>query len=70
MTARALLDRGSNRVVEELAGQPQVLADMLDALGAIYKNLGQHERAREHLEPDHTEPMPVSSPNMCGNGES
>lgn len=27
-----------------------VLADMLDALGAIYKNLGQHEQAQRQLE--------------------
>jgi len=50
MTARALLDRGAERVTQTLAGQPQILADMLDALGEIYKNLGQHEQAQRYLE--------------------
>jgi serine/threonine protein kinase/DNA-binding winged helix-turn-helix (wHTH) protein len=50
MSARELLDRGSERLTETLAGEPRVLADLLDALGAIYKNLGRHEDAQRHLE--------------------
>jgi serine/threonine-protein kinase len=50
LSARALLDRGSERATKELAGEPRLLADLLDALGAIYKNLGLLHQAQGHLE--------------------
>lgn len=47
--ARAVLQRGLDRV-EELAQQPVVQAEMLDALGMVLVNMGQYPRARELLE--------------------
>jgi serine/threonine-protein kinase len=44
-TARAILRQGVARV-EGLAGQPLVQARMLDALGMVFVNLGEYERAR------------------------
>lgn len=42
VTVRTLLARGAARVDEELAGQPAVRADLLDALGQVYTNLGSY----------------------------
>lgn len=64
-SARALLRLGLERA-ERLEGQPALQATLLDALGAVYANLGQWERAealvsrglalrREGLGPDHPE---------------
>jgi serine/threonine-protein kinase len=50
VTARELLDRGAARVDVELAGQPEVRADMLAVLGSVYRRLGLIDGARVHLE--------------------
>jgi len=47
--ARAVLQRGLDRV-EELAQQPLVQAEMLDALGMVLVNMGQYARGRDVLE--------------------
>jgi eukaryotic-like serine/threonine-protein kinase len=48
VAARAILRRGV-ATVEQLANQPLVQARMLDALGMVFVNLGEYERAREFL---------------------
>ncbi|MEZ5318537.1 MAG: tetratricopeptide repeat protein [Vicinamibacterales bacterium] len=50
VTARELLDRGSERVDRELAGEPEVHADMLGVLGRLYQQLGMFAEARMHFE--------------------
>jgi serine/threonine-protein kinase len=48
-TAREMLDKGRDRVHEELSGQPDVLADMLNTIGTAYGNLGVYEDAVKAL---------------------
>ncbi len=50
ITARELLDAGVKRIESELAGQPQVLANMLDVTGNVYKNLGLYKKAYPQLQ--------------------
>jgi serine/threonine-protein kinase len=50
VTAREILDRGAGRVTEELEGQPQVQAALLDTIGWAYNQLGLFEAAAEPLE--------------------
>jgi eukaryotic-like serine/threonine-protein kinase len=50
ITARALLDRGAERLTAELAGEPELRAEMLAVLGTTYRRLGLYDRARELLE--------------------
>ncbi len=45
ITARELLDVGARRVEVELAGQPDVQAEMLTLLGEIHRKLGLYDRA-------------------------
>ncbi|MBK7928190.1 MAG: serine/threonine protein kinase [Bryobacterales bacterium] len=45
LTARDLMDRGSERMQKELAGQPYLQGQLLDTMVAAYKNLGEYERA-------------------------
>jgi eukaryotic-like serine/threonine-protein kinase len=49
-TIRGLLEAGSERMEKELAGQPQLQAEMLTVMGRIYQRLGQHDKARSLLE--------------------
>jgi len=50
ITARELLDRASERVGRELAGQPAVQARMMTTMGSVYVALGLYEEARPHYE--------------------
>ena len=50
ITARELLDRGATRIETDLAGQPEVQAEMMLLLGRIYRELGVYDRARPLLE--------------------
>jgi eukaryotic-like serine/threonine-protein kinase len=50
VTARELLDRGATRIETDLAGQPDVQAEMMLLLGRIYRELGVYDRARPLLE--------------------
>ncbi len=43
LTARALLERGVERLDRELTGQPAVRAELLGVLGTVHMNLGSHE---------------------------
>ncbi len=49
LTARGLLDRGAERIAEELAEQPAVRARMMHTLGGLYSKLGLFDRAEELL---------------------
>jgi serine/threonine protein kinase/Tfp pilus assembly protein PilF len=50
ITARELLDRGASRIESDLAGQPEVQAEMMHLLGRIYRELGVFDRAQPLLE--------------------
>jgi serine/threonine protein kinase len=45
VTARELLDEGARRAQTELAGQPQLQADLLRLIGTLYFRLGLYPRA-------------------------
>lgn len=47
ITAREILDRGAERLVVELEGQPEILATLADTMGRVYQNLGLYDRAAE-----------------------
>src|SRR5215475_6068257 len=49
ITARELLDRGTEKVVRELKNQPAVQAKLLDTIGQLYENIGLHDRAQPLL---------------------
>lgn len=50
VTARELLDRGSERLRRDLEGQPLTRARLLDTVGVVYERLGHFDAAVEHLE--------------------
>jgi serine/threonine-protein kinase len=50
ISARELLDRGAERIANELTGQPEVQAEMMGVLGGIYQSLGMYDSARKILE--------------------
>jgi serine/threonine-protein kinase len=50
ITARALLERGAERVDAELADQPAVRAELLGVLGQVYANLGDPEQGMRMME--------------------
>ncbi len=50
VTVRGLLDAGAARVRKELAGQPEVKAEMLSVMGRTYQRLGELDKARPLLD--------------------
>ena len=50
ITARQLLERGDERVDIELAGQPELQAEMLTVLGSINRKLGRYDEAATRFE--------------------
>ncbi|MEM7351920.1 MAG: serine/threonine-protein kinase, partial [Acidobacteriota bacterium] len=50
VTARELLDRGAERMSQELTGQPEVRASMLEVIGGVYRQLGLSSRAETLLQ--------------------
>lgn len=52
VTARELLDRGAERVQEQLADQPAVQGNLLRTIGRAYSELGLYERAQGLFEKD------------------
>lgn len=50
ITARELLDRGAEKIEKELAGQPEVQANMMEVIGTVYQSLAQLEAAAPLLE--------------------
>jgi eukaryotic-like serine/threonine-protein kinase len=49
VTARALLDRGAKRIDTSLTAQPEVRAELREALGRVYGNLGLYDSAAAQL---------------------
>lgn len=49
LTARQLLDDGADRIMTELAAQPEVQASLLGVIGNTYGGLGLWEEAEERL---------------------
>lgn len=47
LTARQLLDTGSQRIGIKFASQPEIRADLLDIVGELYYRLGDYERAKQ-----------------------
>jgi serine/threonine protein kinase/tetratricopeptide (TPR) repeat protein len=50
ITAREILDNGATKVDEELSGQPDLQATLLDTIGNVYLNLGQPAAALPLIE--------------------
>jgi eukaryotic-like serine/threonine-protein kinase len=50
VSARDLLDRGSERIARDLSGDADLRAEMLGVLGSLYLQLGVFDRARSQLE--------------------
>ena len=49
-TVRELLDQGSARLGTELAGQPELHAELNDALAEIYGDIGEDDASRKEIE--------------------
>jgi tetratricopeptide (TPR) repeat protein len=49
-TVRALLDAAAERLPKELAGQPEVLVELLTVMGRVYERLGIYDKAQPLLE--------------------
>jgi serine/threonine-protein kinase len=49
-TARAILDAGAEQVQRELAGQPDLQAELLATMGQTYRRLGLYDKAQHLLE--------------------
>jgi serine/threonine-protein kinase len=50
LTPKQLLERGSARIANELAGQPEIQAALMATIGQIYNNLRDQRAAKAHLE--------------------
>lgn len=50
LTARQLLDRGSQRILDDLGSEPLLQARLLDLVGSVYANLGLAEIGMRHVE--------------------
>ncbi len=50
MTAREILDRGKQKVLTDLADQPAVQADLLEAIGSVYLGINAPEASRALLD--------------------
>ena len=66
ITAREILDRGAERIGEELDGEPLMQARLMRTMGIVYRSLGLYQPAtrllertvelrREHLPQDHAD---------------
>ena len=64
VTARELLDRGTERIGRELSGDPELQSDMLGVVGTIYHQLGLFAEARRHLEQALTLRRTIGAPPM------
>ncbi len=49
LTARELLDRGAEKVQQDHEGEPQLQAEMMTVLGAVYRHLGLNQPAIDLL---------------------
>ena len=47
ITAREILERGSSRIEQELAGQPEIQARLMHVLGQVYYTLGLYDQSKK-----------------------
>lgn len=64
VTARELLDQGSERIRRELSGDPELQSEMLGVVGTIYHQLGLFDEARRHLDRALTLRRSIAAPPM------
>lgn len=50
ITAREVLDRGAEQIIQDLETQPEVRAELMDTMGRAYRSLGLYTPARDLLE--------------------
>lgn len=50
ITAREILDKGADKVRQELRDQPEVQATLMDTIGRVYRSLGLYDRAAPLLD--------------------
>ena len=50
ITAREMLDRGAEQIIQDLEDQPELQAELMDTMGRAYRNLGLYAPARNLLE--------------------
>lgn len=50
ITAREILDKGADKVRQELKDQPEVQATLMDTIGRVYRSLGLYDRAAPLLD--------------------
>jgi tetratricopeptide (TPR) repeat protein len=70
VTARELLDRGSDRVDAELVGEPEVQASLLYSIADAYSQLGLYDRAKELAERSYKIRKQVLGPRSPSTAES
>jgi serine/threonine-protein kinase len=70
VTARELLDRGSERLDKELNGDPEVRASLLYNIGDAYLRLGLYDRAKELAERSYKLRKQVLGPRHLSTAES
>jgi len=80
LSARALVDRGERQVIDGLAEEPEVQADLLDVLGRVQASLGAwgravtlHQRAltlRQSLATDPTKPDAATARTLFDLGQA
>jgi serine/threonine-protein kinase len=47
VTAREVLDKGAEKIRQELAAEPELRADLMDTMSAVYNGLGLYQRGAE-----------------------
>jgi tetratricopeptide (TPR) repeat protein len=50
ITAREIMDKGANRIEEELSTQPAIQAALMETMGAVYTSLGLYEQSASLLQ--------------------
>lgn len=45
VTVREILDRGAERIEQELSGQPEIRAELMEVIGSLYGSLGLYDRS-------------------------
>ncbi len=50
ITAREIMDRGAERIQNELAAQPRIQATLMETMGTVYTSLGLYDQAVSLLE--------------------
>lgn len=50
ITAREIMDKGADRIEQELASQPAIQATLMETMGAVYTSLGLYEQSASLLQ--------------------